>query len=226
MGARVAVVVALLFGHLGVRAADPWSAGPPATPRDPQTWNFAGRGTGGFVRSVGKDDITLFRPEMSVQRFRHDPLTGLLLEAHKPQYHAEWPDKKFLLVEELADGNYIQGASAERTYRITDVNVGDWVEIDYCRRNGVDICKTISIHRRPGGRVPPAPGEKADEFRKYHEQANADQEWEEKRVAYPERYRPSYRGDDGKTRFSPYPSDSLLITPKKPTAPSPREVKP
>jgi hypothetical protein len=204
---------------------EPWQTGPPADPSKPNTWNFAKRITGGFVQAADKGGITLYRPELEVRYFRHDPLTGQLLEEKKKEIHAAWPAKKFLLVEELAKESYLKSAAPEFTYRISDVQVGDWIGIEYCRLNGVDICQTISIKRRPCGQVPPAPGEKPNAFFKHHERMNADQDWEEKRVAYPEKYRPNYLGPDGKFYVGRYPSESIQIIPILAVAPAPREVK-
>jgi hypothetical protein len=200
---------------------EPWNATPPGDPiKDPESWTFTGRGTGGFVQSVGKDGITLYRPAMDVLHLRHDPLTGDPLGVTKKDTLPAWPAKTFLLGEELAKGEYIKTASPPDTYRITDVRVGDWVCIKYDRRNGVDICRTICIHRRPNGRVPPAPGEKPDEFRKYHEGANASQDWEENRLPYPRKYWPSYMGKDGKIYEGPYPSESIQMVPIPPAPPA------
>ena len=207
-------------------ASDPWNAGPPATPNDAEIWNFARRNTGGFVQSISKDGITLHRPKIEVHHWRHDPINGKSLGMHMIETLAAWPAKKFLLVEELAKGNYIKGTPPGDTYRITDVRVGDWVGIEFCRRNGIDICKTITIERRPHGRVPPAPGENPDAFRKHHERANADQDWEKKRIAYPRKYWTSYQGKDGKIYEGPYPSESFQIIPILPKAPAPHAARP
>ena len=47
------------------------------------------------------------------------------------------------------------------------------------------------------GQVFPAPGEKPNVRHLHHEQANADQDWEEKRMAYPRKYWPTFLADDG-----------------------------
>jgi len=84
-------------------------------------------------------------------------------------------------------------------YRLTDVKVGDWVGIKYARVRGVDICDHISIHKRPGGRVPPLP-EEVEALLKptapgllaryipYHEMVNARWDLEDKGIPYPEKF--------------------------------------
>lgn len=201
----------------------PWGAPPPKG--DPESMNRTRCRTAGFVKSIDKDGITLFWPAMRVLHLRHDPVTGDLIDLKKDTRPAV-PAKIFHLGEELAKGGYDKTAS--NTYRITDVRIGDRVDIHYDRRNGVDICRTICIDRRPDGQVPPAPGEKPDAFRKHHEQANADQDWEEFQSPYPRKYWSSYRGDDGQFYPAPYPSESTVAVPipSIPVAPAPRELKP
>ncbi len=105
-------------------------------------------------------------------------------------------------------------------YRLTDVVVGDWVDICYSSVDGVITCDHICIKKRPGGLVPPLP-EEAEALRMrrplapgvplknphiaYHEWTNAYWDLEDRDIAYPEKF-----GRD--RRF--------------PVAPLPREVKP
>lgn len=194
----------------------PWGAPPPMG--DPESMNYSRVRTSGYVESITKDGITLYWPKREMLRLRYDPMTGALIDEKKETLPAV-PAKTFPLGKELAAGEYMKPADADMTYRITHVRVGDRVSIEYDRRNGVDICKMIRIERRPGGRVPPAPGEKADTFRKHHEGANANQDWEENRTPYPRKYWSSYRGADGRLYEGPYPSDSIQIVPIKPERP-------
>ena len=205
----------------------PWNSCPPGDPvKDPGSWNFTDRITGGFVESIAEGVITLYWPALDVLRLRHDPMTGEQLEEMKKTLPAV-PAKKFLLGEELTKGGYVKTGIDHNTYRITDVRVGDRVTIHYDRRNGVDLCRTICINRRPNGDVPPAPGEKPDVFHKWHESVNADQDWEQSRVPYPRKYWPTYMGADGKFYAGPYPQESTQIVPIRPAiAPPPRKVPP
>jgi hypothetical protein len=78
-------------------------------------------------------------------------------------------------------------------YRASDVRVGDRVATHYSRVAGVDIgvdiCDDISILRRPGGRVPPMPGDKPGHPLPFHEKMNMLQDFEEKGIPLPRRFR-------------------------------------
>jgi hypothetical protein len=104
--------------------------------------------------------------------------------------------------------------SASDMYRLTDVNVGDWVFIHYAHLGDQDICDHIGIQKRPGGRVPPLP-EEAEALRRpkgppdprhirYDEEMNAYWDLEDKGIPYPQKFGPLRRW---------------------PVAPMPREVK-
>lgn len=191
---------------------------------NPDSWTFTEDRTEGYVESIGKDGITLYWPAGKMLRLRTEPISGEPLEL-KEIAVALVLGKKFLLDKELAKGGYLKTASGGWTYRITDVRVGDRVEIEYDRRDGIDICKKIRIDRRPNGLVPPAPGEKPDEFRKWHEEKNADQDWEVSRMPYPRKYWHNYRGPDGQFYAGPYPSESAHFVQSLTLAPPPRLVK-
>lgn len=210
----VAVSLAAAPPEKPVKFSAPWGAPPPGDPiREPFTWNFRSRGTDGIVKAVEKDGITLYYPPADHFRLHIDPVNGAQLREERIGRSPAWPDKKFSLAEELAQGRYVKDAPRQMTYRVSDLCVGDWVTIEYDRRNGVDYVRTICIDRRPGSLVPPAPGEDPNAFRKHHEKANADQAWRENRTPYPRKYWPTYRGADGKFYDSPYPSESTRIVP-------------
>lgn len=107
----------------------------------------------------------------------------------------------------------------DEMYRLTDVKVGDWVGTRYARVNGVDICDHISIHKRPGGRVPPLP-EEAETLLKptapgllaryipYHEMKNARWDLEDKGIPYPEKF-----GEHRRWPVAPMPRALKLTTP-------------
>ncbi|VTT97194.1 unnamed protein product [Gemmataceae bacterium] len=101
----------------------------------------------------------------------------------------------------LAAGGYPplrddHGTRLPESYRLRDVKVGDWVLIEYTRRNGVDFLDAVVIARRPGGKVPAAPWE--DDLARegnlpkarYHEWRNAHWDWVERRIPYPDLYHP------------------------------------
>jgi hypothetical protein len=182
--------------------------------------------TSGYVWSVGKDGITLYWPERTVRRLRHDPLTGELLEM-KEEIESAISPKKFALDKELAEGGYGKTGGDSSTYRIADVRVGDRVGIWFCRRNGVDICRCIEIGRRPDSLVPPAPGMKLDdeEEARFYEKQKAWQNWEKHRLPFPRNCMPTYVRNDGKVCFGPYPAESMEIIPIRYVAPAPHAAK-
>lgn len=200
---------------------DPWSA-PKANPRQPNTWNFAARETSGYVYGVGKDRLVLYWPARMIQKMKNDPITGALLSTQETVDHFGIPPKSFILCDVLKKGESPRVNSAD-SYCVSDVQIGDFVTISYNRTNGEDICRTIRIVRRPGGVVPPAPRERPADFRRHHEQANADQQWEEYRQPYPRKYWPTYMGNDGKFYAGPYPTETRIVIPIRPVAPMPRE---
>jgi hypothetical protein len=75
-----------------------------------------------------------------------------------------------------------------RGYRVKDVKVGDVVAVTFDRINQVEACNSISIRRRPGGRVPPSPVEDPDDIYHHHERMNAYQDLEEKGIPLPFKY--------------------------------------
>ena len=89
----------------------------------------------------------------------------------------------------LRSGGFWEGEHP-RTYRLVDVKVGDRVSITCLKLNEELRCETICIQRRPGGRVPPCPDEKPDSLLKWHERANAYQDFEEQGIPLPARFDP------------------------------------
>ena len=117
----------------------------------------------------------------------------------------------------LRSGRYYEGEDPA-AYRLADVKVGDLVRISCPELNGELRCETICIHRRPGGRVPPCPGEKPDTYLKWHERANAYQDFEEKGIPLPAKFDP--RNMPGTLNGIPIPA-RLLPPPGAVPAPLP-----
>jgi hypothetical protein len=93
--------------------------------------------------------------------------------------------------EVLAKGNVPTTARGGETYRLTDLNVGDKVDLRYDRTNGTYTCIQISITRRPGGKVPPAQDIPTQPWAVvHHEFMNALQDLEERGIPLPEKFRP------------------------------------
>jgi hypothetical protein len=98
-------------------------------------------------------------------------------------------------------------------YPLADVRVGDIVCIETVHIDGADICVEVIIYRRPGGKIPPWPGDDVPGVRiRRHERNQAYQDWEEKGIPIPEKFRPV----DPRSLAVPFP----------PVAPMPREAKP
>jgi hypothetical protein len=97
--------------------------------------------------------------------------------------------RKFAVSRQLAAGAFRRRPQVvvSASYRLSDVRVGDWVEVGYARIGDLDICYDLRIARRPGGQVPPAPGEDPDtpERSKYHVRMNEIQAREEKEKTLP-----------------------------------------
>jgi hypothetical protein len=189
--------------------------------------NYSEVSTSGYVWSIGKDTITLYWPERTVFRLRHDPLTGERLEMRGGLY-AAIPPKSFALSKDLAEGGHGTTGGDSATYRIADVRVGDRVALYYDRRNGVDICRAICIGRRPDGLVPPAPGMKfidKNEEERFYVRQQAWQDWEKHRLPFPPGYLPNVL-KGGRWFYGSYPAESIEITPIMHAAPAPREADP
>ncbi|MBA4064457.1 MAG: hypothetical protein C0501_12235 [Isosphaera sp.] len=110
-----------------------------------------------------------------------------------------------------AAGPIVAGELKIVSYRLIDLKVGDIVLIDsgICPK-GELYCMAIDIVRRPGGKIPPVPGQALE----LHLRNQAQQDWEEKGIPIPARY----LDHDGRCRLTnpPYP----------PVAPQPRPAKP
>jgi hypothetical protein len=105
-------------------------------------------------------EVTTLRADQAVLRFR---LSEALAAGEIPRY--------------LGIGGQ---AFPPYLYRITDVQVGDRIQLVGQHWDGVPTCNGISIERRPGGKVPPCPGEEPDVSVRHHERMNAAQAREEK----------------------------------------------
>lgn len=129
----------------------------------------------------------------------------------------------------LAAGRWDPAESRGDTYRLADVRVGDRVYLRIAPDGDEDVCRAVSILRRPGGRVPPAPGEPADAAVKHHEVVNARQDHEEFGDPLPEFLDPEKRKERAarnqrETEEIRRQEAARLLRDR--TAPPPREVPP
>lgn len=105
-------------------------------------------------------------------------------------------------------------AREQRTHWVTDLRIGDIVDVETEVTTTLEqYCKDLIICRRPFGKIPMPPKE-AIGFRYVVEMRQAEQDWEEKGVPIPAKHLPA----DGR---APY-----LRPPYPPEAPTPHEVKP
>jgi hypothetical protein len=132
------------------------------------------------------------------------------------------PLLRFEACEELAAGKYLAVLNNREipytdTYRLADVRVGDVVIIASRRENGIAVCKTIRIMRRPGGQIPPTPVEPPDPRHKHHEMRQAEQDLEEKGIPIPDRFLPPWELAVRPAKIAPMPR--VFIPPIPPAAP-------
>lgn len=103
---------------------------------------------------------------------------------------ADQPVRRFVVRGPLAEGEYDPTQMAGSTYRLADIRVGDRVSIKGVRGFGVEFVEVVSIKRRPGASVPPAPGDlkRPPPLNQpwYHEMMDAMQAFEEKGTPLPE----------------------------------------
>lgn len=98
----------------------------------------------------------------------------------------------FPVSELLRKGGVQADLGPANAYRLADVQVGDEIAVEFVSRNGNPEVTRIRIQRRPGGLVPPSPLEKPNAENKYHEWANAYNDWRYKGIPLPEKYDGDY----------------------------------
>ncbi|MDB5309721.1 MAG: hypothetical protein JWO38_3923 [Gemmataceae bacterium] len=128
------------------------------------------------------------------------------------------PPRRFEVSDWLRGGGFGPGVSASYSYRLADIRVGDEVDLHVGQylpdaNPPAQICTGICIQKRPGGRVPPAPGEDPMSGFKHHECMNAMQDWEEFGTPIPDKYHP--RGPQAGIAPPPKPI-TLRIPPSAP----------
>jgi hypothetical protein len=99
--------------------------------------------------------------------------------------------REFLLSESLAAGGVPAEAAGGDRYSIRDVLVGDLVVVTYGTFAQGSVCQSVSIHRRPGSRVPPADDDSPHAQNRWHDLANAQQDLEEKGTPLPQKCLPT-----------------------------------
>lgn len=169
----------------------------PPLPTDPNSANSHS----GSVTAVERRSITIATSSKIIFRIHHqneDPIPYMVPRIELPRL-----PRRFVVIEPLALG----GVAYHRLgypdgYRLSDVRVGDLIFFDSYSVNGQEMCRSIEIIRRPGGKVPPVPGDRAQSPYSHHEKMQAYQDNEEFGTPIPELYLPVWL--------------------QKPTAPEPR----
>jgi hypothetical protein len=138
--------------------------------------------------SVGGGPFLLYT---TIKEDRHQ-LTVTLANGDVATFRREdMPAVRFTASPGLLDGSRV--FSAAHSYRPADVRVGDEVHLVFFTDPAGDeeVFWGMQIERRPGGRVPPAPGEEPNARNPWHERANAYQDWEERGIPLPDKYDPN-----------------------------------
>jgi hypothetical protein len=146
----------------------------------------------GRVISVTAESITI-KPEGDLKHtYKRYHANGFTQSEEKVQDNNE-PSRQFVFNDEMLywNGTLPAAHRAKRIsvsppdghHKISDVQPGDLVLIECRRVQGIDYCTELEIHRRPGGRVPPAWGDdKLPEEKRIDSWRNAAQYREEKAV--------------------------------------------
>lgn len=139
----------------------------------------------GLVLAKSKDTITLLALYIDADETRGK-------EKYRPVGE---PSRVFQLSAALAAGKepvhhppvLPGGIDCSERYTRDHVQLGDIVKLICERVDGKEECGFISILRRPGGRVPIAPGENIKSA-PHHDRMNAYQDFEDKDIPLPKRY--------------------------------------
>ena len=157
----------------------------------------------GVVKDVGADWIELAAGWEGAQLFDSE---GHLL-TKKPDNSKP---KRITAAGTTASGNPT-GDGKRFTYLLKDLKKGDKIQlIANIEKDRSEWCGEVRILRRPGGKIPPKPGD-GDSPLAWHLYKQAEQDWEEKGVPIPEKFL-----SDGRYPWTtpPYP----------PIAPIPRQI--
>jgi hypothetical protein len=158
------------------------------------------------VKPSGPNQPPVAKPNVEFVRYDYQGTVTEVTDKSITIQEPGFDPKRFPASGPLAGGKYGQRLGYPSMYRLADIRVGDKVDI-FCERiNGVYYCTHICILGRPGGKIPPSPGEPADIIYKWHERRQAYQDWEEKGIPIPDKYHPG--------------------GPEAGIAPAPRELKP
>lgn len=107
-------------------------------------------------------------------------------------HRSDQPPRTFQVTDEHRAGGFSPNETpfSGYTYRLADVRVGDRVSVRFLSTDLFNLVDGISILRRPGGKVPPAPSEPLNISAKHHEKMQAWQDWEDEGIPLPYKHHP------------------------------------
>ncbi len=150
----------------GVCAAAPVPAPPPKPARKPVDADYEPHVFLGRVESMSDRMITV-KPEGRLRvEFARRTSEGVREEWYYEQDNNQ-PAKTFTFADRMLEHNGVRlppgrgahGKPIRCEYLIADVRVGDRVHVSYGTLRGELLCTSLTIMRRPGGRVPDACGD-------------------------------------------------------------------
>ncbi len=186
MTLQIAVMIAMALSHDGVVAhAAGQSFAPKGKDDQKPRVGSAEVVLGGIVTSVRQDAITVSPGNSAETKIKFNDRGQVIAQA--VNLSPPRPPITLKLSKTLSSGEYSMQAGIAGSYRIKDVKVGDQVVLSISHVNKEVTCTTICIQRRPGGKVPPAPGDSSRNPHPWHERCNALQDLELKGSPFPEK---------------------------------------
>lgn len=201
-GTVVPALVILSISYMGMLSQSQ-TINPSKPPPEPN-FDAGGNRYWGVVTELTKTTITVQHGKDEPKLF---PVSGTLASGGIPSQPRPFPGRQ-----------RPYSVAPIEMFRLSDVKVGDWVDINYSKVDGVVTCEHICINKRPGGMIPPLPeeaeallrprripGTEQAPYIPWNEFMNAYWDLEDRGIPYPEKF-------GNKRRWL--------------TAPMPREVQP
>lgn len=166
------------------------------------------------MTEVGKDFITI-KFHAHIETAVHQAPDGRVLKLVDRVIPATEP-MRYVIARPLANGKPPLWFGDQYSYRVSDVLVGDHVTIGWSEQNGAKYCEMICIYNRPGGKIPPAPGEPQDARWPWHEIQQARMDRLERGVPMPDKFLTFEELAERYARVAPMPRE--LLAPRIPAA--------
>jgi hypothetical protein len=130
----------------------------------------------GKVVEITKYTVTI-KPQGNLKVYTHRNVGGVMVEESVYVQDNSRPPQSFVFDERLFPNS---SSHVQRGHRISDVKVGDVIQISCGEFRGMAHCFGIEIYRRPGGKVPPAIGDDKTSLNRWDARMNGEQFAEEK----------------------------------------------